>query len=79
MGNLYHFVLAYKFQKDKDELVKNLDLATKEAATAKKYLYESQHGIFSTWYSNAEPLTRTFQIDSLINRISLLKKEAKDK
>jgi len=76
---LYHYVLAYKNQKDKDALVKNLDLAYKDAATAKKYLYEGQHGIFSTWYSKAEPLTRTFQIDSLMNKIRLLKKEAIDK
>lgn len=77
--SLYHYVYAYKNQANKDILIKNLDLAYKDAATAKKYLYEGQHGIFSTWYSNAEPLTRTFQIDSLMNKIRILKKEAIDK
>jgi hypothetical protein len=67
---LYHYLLAYKNQKDKGLLVENLDLAYKEAILAKQYLYEGQHGIFSTWYSDAEPLTRTFQIDSLLAKIN---------
>ena len=73
---LYHFVYAYKNQAKKDVLIKNLELAHDEAVQAKKYLYEGQHGIFSTWYSNADPLTRTFQLDSLINNITILKKQA---
>lgn len=73
---LYYYVLAYKSQNDKDELIKNLDLAYNEASTAQQYLFEGQHGIFSTWYSNADPLTRTFQIDTLKNRILILKEEA---
>jgi len=73
---LYYFVFAYKNQAKKDVLIKNLELAHNEAVQAKKYLYEGQHGIFSTWYSNAEPLTRTFQLDSLIKRIDLLKQQA---
>jgi len=71
--SLYHYVLAYKSQKEKDELVKNLDLAYVEADRAQQYLFEGQHGIFLTWYSNAEPLTRTFQIDSLKERITIMK------
>ena len=73
---LYHYVYAYKNQANKDVLLKNLELARDEAVEAKKYLYEGQHGIFSTWYSNAEPLTRTFQLDSLINKITILKEQA---
>jgi len=73
---LYHFVFAYKNQAKKDILIKNLEMAHNEAVQAKKYLYEGQHGIFSTWYSNAEPLTRTFQLDSLIHKISVLKEQA---
>jgi hypothetical protein len=73
---LFHFVFAYKNQATKDILIKNLELAHNEAVLAKKYLYEGQHGIFSTWYSNAEPLTRTFQLDSLIHKISVLKEQA---
>ena len=75
---LYHYVLAYKSQKDNDELVKNLELAYKEAALAQQYLFEGQHGIFSTWYSNAEPLTRTFQLDTLKSNIKELKQQAMD-
>ena len=73
---LYSYVYAYKNQAKKDVLLKNLELAHDEAVEAKKYLYEGQHGIFSTWYSNAEPLTRTFQLDSLINKITILKEQA---
>ena len=70
---LYHFVYAYKNQGTEDALIKNLDLAYAEAVLAKQYLNEAQHGIFSTWYSNADPLERTFQIDYLLNKITLLK------
>jgi hypothetical protein len=73
---LYHFVDAYKNQAKQDALIKNLELAHTNAIQAKKYLYEGQHGIFSTWYSNAEPLTRTFQLDSLIEKIAVLKQHA---
>lgn len=73
---LYYYVRAYKFQKDKNVLVKNLEIAHNEAVLAQQYLMEGQHGIFSTWYSNADPLKRTFQIDTLISRIDLLKQEA---
>jgi hypothetical protein len=76
---LYHYVYAYKHQKQKDILVKNLDLAYKEADRAQQYLFEAEHGIFSTWYSNADPLKRTFQIDLLMNKITELKEEAVDK
>ncbi len=73
---LYHFVDAYKSQDNKDVLVKNLDLANAEVSRARQYLSEGQHGIFSTWYSNAEPLTRTFQLDTLLSNISKLKERA---
>jgi hypothetical protein len=73
---LYHYVYAYKHQKQKDILVKNLDLAYKEADRAQQYLFEAEHGIFSSWYTNADALTRTFQIDTLKNRILILQEEA---
>jgi len=73
---LYHYVYAYKNQAKKDVLLENLEMAHDEAVQAKRYIYDGQHGIFSTWYSNAEPLTRTFQIDSLINKITILKEQA---
>lgn len=73
---LYHYVYAYKNQSKKDVLIQNLALAHDEAVQARKYLHEGQHGNFSTWYTDAEPLTRTFQLDSLIHRISVLKEQA---
>jgi hypothetical protein len=74
--SLYHFVLAYKCQQEKNVLVRNLELAKMEALRAQQYLLEAQHGIFKTWYSEADPLKRTFQIDTLINRIAELIEQA---
>ena len=76
---LYHFVYAYKNQAKKDVLIKNLELAQDEAILAKKYLLEGQHGIFSTWYSDAEPMARTFQLDSLIEKLTVLKQQANNR
>ncbi|MFC1760672.1 glycosyl hydrolase 115 family protein [Planctomycetota bacterium] len=73
---LYHYLYAYKHQTDKETLIKHLNLAGTEAVRAKQYLYEAQHGIFSTWYSEADPLTRTFQIDKLTQDITALKQQA---
>lgn len=64
---------------DKELLIRNLDLAYSEAVRAQQYLFEAQHGIFSSWYSDADPLTRTFQIDSLKSNIILLKQQALQK
>ncbi len=66
---LYHYVHAYKYQEDRDVLIRNLDMAYLEATRAQQYLFEAQHGVFSTWYMNADPLKRTFQIDALKNNI----------
>lgn len=73
---LYHYVYAYKQQANKEILIQHLELAHSEATRAQQYLFEGEHGIFSKWYSEAEPLTRTFQLDSLINRIVELKEQA---
>ena len=73
---LYHYLYAYKNQFDKKILIANLDMAYNEAVCAKKFLYEAQYGIFSTWYSGADPLKRTFQLDALIDDISSLKQQA---
>ena len=73
---LYHYVYAYKHQHDKEILIKHLNLAYNEASRAQNYLFEAQHGVFSTWYTNADPLTRTFQIDTLKSKLLLLKEKA---
>lgn len=73
---LYHYLYAYKNQADREILIRNLDLAYAEAVRAQQYLFEAQHGVFSTWYSGADPLTRTFQIDTLKSNIISLKQNA---
>jgi len=73
---LYHFAFAYKHQSEKELLLENLTSAQEAAVRAKQYLYEAQHGIFSTWYSDAEPMKRTFQLDSLFGKIEKLKQRA---
>lgn len=55
---LYYFLTAYKNQADNDILIRNLDLAYSETVFAQQYLFEGQHGIFSTWYSKAVPLEK---------------------
>lgn len=75
---LYHYVYAYKNQRNRAVLIENLDLAKAYAIQAKEILNESEHGFFPTWYSNAELMPRTFQIDSLIKNIDNLKSRAKN-
>ena len=74
--SLYHYVYSFKHQTDKEILLRNLRLAYHEASRAQDYLHEAQHGLFSTWYSNADPLTRTFQIDTLKSNLLLLIEKA---
>jgi hypothetical protein len=62
---LYHYMYAYRHQADTDVLLRHLDFAYIESVRAQQYLFEAQHGEFSTWYSNAEDMSRTFQIDWL--------------
>jgi hypothetical protein len=77
--SLYHYLYAYKHQADKVKLIRHLDLAYAEIDRAQQYLFEAQHGVFSTWYSNADPLTRTFQIDRLKSYLAELKEHAVQK
>jgi len=74
---LYHYVYAYKHQYDKNILLRHLGLAHHEASRAQGYLFEAQHGVFSTWYSDAESMNRTFQIDTLKSNILSLIEQAK--
>jgi len=76
---LYHYIYAYKHQNDKQVLIKNLDLAHIEITRAQQYLFEAQHGVFSSWYSNADPLKRTFQINRLKGYLTTLKEQASEK
>ncbi len=66
---LYHYVFAYKHQSEREILLQHLNQVYREASLAQGYLLEAQHGPFSTWYADAEPMARTFQIDSLKSNI----------
>jgi hypothetical protein len=68
--SLYYFLVAYKNQTEKDILIRYLDLAEFEAVHAQQYIFEGQHGIFSTWYMNAVPL------DKIKKSLLALKEEA---
>ena len=57
-------------------LIRNLDLAYTEAVRAQQYLFDAQHGVFSRWYSDASDMDRTFQINELQDKITLLKQQA---
>jgi len=74
--SLKYYVYAYKHQNDREIILDNLTQASEEATRAQQYLFEGQHGVFSNWYSNAEDMTRTFQLDSLLRDIEILKKKA---
>ena len=74
--SLYHYLYAYKHQADRGLLIRHLNLAHTEAVRAQQYLHEAQHGVFSTWYLNADPLKRTFQIGTLQENILRLKHQA---
>lgn len=73
---LYHYMFAYKQQKQKEVLVRHLKLARKEAVRAQQYLSEAEHGVFAHWYTHAEEMSRTFQINELQEKISLLLEQA---
>ncbi len=68
--SLYYFLTAYKNQKDKDILIRNLGLAEFEIEHAQQYLLEGQHGLFLNWYTNSFPLTK------IKKSISALQEEA---
>lgn len=73
--SFYYFLTAYKNQTTKDILIRNLTLAEFEIGRAQQYLFESQHGIFSTWYSGAEQMERGFRIDKFKKSLLELKEE----
>ncbi len=45
-------------------------------ARAQESLLEADHGIISTWYANAEDMSRTFQVNVLQDNIMILKEKA---
>jgi hypothetical protein len=56
--SLYYFLTAYKNQKDKEILIRNLKHADAEIAHAQQYLLEGEHGMCSEWYTKSFPLSK---------------------
>lgn len=73
--SLYHFVYAYQNQQDKDVCLSNLELSRDRLNLAKQYLHQSQHGVFSTWYSTDEKFDINRIIADIDKIISKLKKD----
>ena len=48
--SLYHFVSAYK-EKESSKRAENLDIAIRRLEEARDALYDTQEGVFSTWYA----------------------------
>ena len=70
------FALAYQEQLDRAEASVQLERAYAELEKAQGCLLHSQHGAFSEWYSGAESMPRTFEINKLKARILELKQHA---
>lgn len=49
--SMFHYVTAYKNQKNIDECRQNLDLAIKYLEYAQAALYSTQEGVFESWYA----------------------------
>ncbi len=68
---LKSLVLAYKVQSNTEECIMELDQTAYYLKEAKKYLDESQHGVFKTWYKNEHK--GVFRIERLINSVQKTK------
>ncbi|MCU0856894.1 MAG: glycosyl hydrolase 115 family protein [Pontiellaceae bacterium] len=75
--SLYHYTLAYSLQENRTELTGNLRKSYDELVKAQKALFETQHGSFSKWYSGAESMQRTFEIEKFKTTLKQLLKTAK--
>ncbi len=75
-GALLHYATAYRQQADRAVLVAELERAQTELSRAQAFLFETQHGIFSEWYSGAEAMPRTFEIEKLKTTLRTLRQRA---
>jgi hypothetical protein len=75
---LLEFLIAYQQQANPTALVEHLERAEQAVDSAQRYLHETEHGVFATWYRDAEPMTRTVQLDTWKSRLMELRKTALD-
>ena len=71
--SLYHFVSAYK-EKDRGKRTEHLEVAIQELEEARDALYETQEGVFSTWYIG-DSMNGKFNIPQQLKLLNKLHKE----
>jgi hypothetical protein len=75
---LLEFLTAYREQADRAALIEHLERAEKAVDAAQRHLHEAEHGVFARWYRDAEPMSRTVQLDTWRTRLAALRKTAMD-
>jgi hypothetical protein len=73
---LVEFLIAYRQRADPVAVLQHLERAEQAVDAARRYLHETEHGVFATWYSDAEPMVRTVQLDSWKTTLAALRKTA---
>lgn len=73
---LYHYVFAFKNEKDTDVCYRNLALAEENMIQARDALYSNQHGVFNSWYQGDTNGVK-FNMPKIISIINQLKLQYK--
>jgi hypothetical protein len=67
-----YYTEAYKYQSDKETLLRNLNAAIREMEMAREMLFSTQHGVFKTWYET----DRLFGFDAILESYQKTKEKA---
>jgi len=70
--SLLYYTEAYKYQTDKETLIRKLNAAIREMELARETLFSTQHGVFKTWYEG----DRLFGFDSILETYRKTKEKA---
>jgi hypothetical protein len=73
---LLEFLSAYRHQANRAALLEHLARAEQAVDSAQRSRHETEHGVFATWYRDAEPMSRTVQLDSWKSTLAALRKTA---
>ena len=73
---LLEFLSAYRQQSNPAAVLEHPDRAEQAVDSAQRYLRETEHGVFATWYRDAEPMSRTVQLDAWKSTLAALRKTA---
>ena len=73
---LLEFLSAYQQQANPTALREHLEQAEQAVESAQRYLHETEHGVFATWYRDAEPMARTVQLDAWKSTLRALRQTA---